>query len=91
MNQSRDRPPPWPDVWWHRMHLAFAAWNADVQAARDEYDEIRASESDARMCNKGLHKMTPENVTRGTSWRCRACKNAYAMAYYRTHGRKKAA
>lgn len=66
------------------MHLDFAAWNGDVQAAREEYDRMRAGETG--MCRNGLHEMTYDNTRR--SGGCRRCKNATQAAY---HARKKAA
>lgn len=86
MNQSRDRPPPWPDVWWQRMHLDFRAWNGDVQAAREDYDAARSAEEAAPMCRNGLHKLVLTNISRGTINGCRPCKNAVQAAY---HARKR--
>lgn len=95
MNQSNDRPPPWPDVWWPRINLAFAAWNADVQAAREEYDATRDDEQTAAtQCSKGLHDMVSGNLIklRGRPSKCRACHNDYMRQWHRDQrARKKAA
>jgi hypothetical protein len=77
------------------MHLAFAAWNGDIQAAREEYDAIRAAEQTAvTQCPKGLHDMVSGNLIRrrGRPSKCRACHNDYMRQWHRDRrAREKAA
>lgn len=68
--------------------VMYEEWNAEIQAARDEYELSRAAADEPVMCARNLHEMTPENIRfDGNNKRhCVACER---VAWARRKRRKR--
>lgn len=57
--------------------MMYAAWTADNDRAREEYDRVRAEETRPRKCRSGEHWLLAGNV--GANGCCLTCRNIKAV------------
>jgi transposase-like protein len=85
----------------HLLRIWYSAWNADIQRAREAYDEHEAGIARFHVllgvgripqhCRAGSHELDEQSVywDRHGRWRCMECRNVWQRKNWRkTHPRK---
>lgn len=79
----------------HLMRIWFAAWNGDIQRAREEYDrreaglerfqEMQKEDRIPERCKSQKHALTEATVgwQKDGRWRCKECRNAWSKKRWR--------